>query len=288
MSEPADRVGGFSRFRIDFSYDGTDFSGWAKQPGLRTVQGELVRALELIFGVSEHDFGMRVAGRTDAGVHATGQVCHIDLNPDQMRRMGRSALTAERVNGLLPPDIRVAAVTSALPGFDARFSATFRRYHYFLADDLVQPNALQTRFRLDVPGELDVVAMDAIAPTLVGLRDFGAFCKPRAEATTIRELRMLRVERLPDGVIRVTIEADAFCHNMVRSIVGALIRVGQHRMSEAELAEITSAAERTSRFKVVEPKGLVLVEVGYPAPEELSAQAERARNIRSLENGNSV
>lgn len=288
MSKPADPVGGFSRFRIDFGYDGTDFAGWAKQPDLRTVQGELLRALELIFGPSENDFSMRVAGRTDAGVHASGQVCHIDLSAEQLQRLGRSPLAPGRLNGLLPDDIRVTKVTAAPPGFDARFSASYRRYHYLLADALVPPNALQSRYRLDVAGELDVSAMDAVAPTLIGLRDFGAYCKPREESTTIRELRELRVERQPDQVIRVTIEADAFCHNMVRSIVGALIRVGQHRMTPAELRDITAAAERTSAFKVVEPRGLVLVEVGYPKPEELAAQAERARNIRSLENENSV
>lgn len=288
MSEPADRVGGFSRFRIDFGYDGTDYSGWAKQPGLRTVQGELLRALGQIFGDSGNDFRMRVAGRTDAGVHATGQVCHIDLADEELHRLGRSPLTASRLNGLLPTDLRIQDIAPALPGFDARFSASFRRYHYLIGDDLTPQNPLQTRYRLQVEGALDIDAMQAVAPTLVGLKDFGAYCKPREEATTIRELRLLTVERQPDGVIRVTIEADAFCHNMVRSIVGALIRVGQHRLDASGLAEITANAERTSKFKVVEPHGLVLVEVGYPSPDKLAAQAEQARNIRSLDNEKSV
>lgn len=288
MSEPADPVGGFSRFRIDFGYDGTDYSGWAKQPGLRTVQGELLRALEQIFGGSDIDFGMRVAGRTDAGVHATGQVCHIDLTEVQLQRLGRAPLTASRLNGLLPTDLRIQAIAPALPGFDARFSASFRRYHYLIGDDLTPQNPLQTRYRLQVEGALDVEAMQTVTPTLVGLKDFGAYCKPREEATTIRELRLLTVARQPDGVILVTIEADAFCHNMVRSIVGALIRVGQHRLDAPEIKEITVNAERTSKFKVVEPHGLVLVEVGYPSPDKLAAQAEQARNIRSLDNEKSV
>ena len=288
MSEPADPVGGFSRFRLDFSYDGTDFAGWAKQPGLRTVQGELLRALEQIFGASESDFGMRVAGRTDAGVHASGQVCHIDLSDEQIHRLGRSALTPARLNGLLPPDVRIASVQIAPAGFDARFSAIYRRYHYRLADSTVPPSALESRFRLEVAGELDLAAMQVVAPALIGLRDFGAYCKPREEATTIRELRLLQIEREASGVIRVVIEADAFCHNMVRSIVGALIRVGQHRLTPAELQEITTQAERTSKFKVVEPHGLVLVEVGYPGEDKLAEQAIQARNIRTLDNENSV
>lgn len=288
MRKPADHVGGFSRFRLDLSYDGTDFAGWAKQPGLRTVQAVVIRALETVFGPSENDFGLRVAGRTDAGVHATAQVCHLNLSDAQLRRLGRSPLSVRRFNSLLPRDVRVRAFAPAPAGFDARFSATYRRYHYLIADNLAVPNPLHGRYQLELESDLDLDAMRQAGSDLLGLRDFGAFCRPRAGSTTIRELRELQIERLVDQSIRIEVEADAFCHNMVRSIVGALIRVGQGRVSREELQQITLDARRSSRFKVVEPQGLTLVAVGYPADSELATQAEKTRSLRSFENEDSV
>jgi tRNA pseudouridine38-40 synthase len=136
MSEPAGLAGGFSRFRMDFAYDGTDFNGWAKQPKLRTVQGDLLNVLQQIFGPTDNDFAMRVAGRTDAGVHADHQVCHFDLTPEQQKRLGRTPLTATRLNNLLPSDIAVHSVALAADGFDARFSAIGRSYKYLITDGL--------------------------------------------------------------------------------------------------------------------------------------------------------
>lgn len=281
MSVPAGLTGGLTRFRIDFAYDGTDFAGFAKQPDLRTVQGELLAALEQIFGAAQDDFGMRVAGRTDAGVHADHQVCHIDLDQAQLKRLGRAELSAKRLNGLLPEDVRVLDVGLAPAGFDARFSASGRSYRYLIADGLCAPNPKRARYCLEQIGALDVAAMNEAAKSLLGLRDFGAFCKPREGASTIRRLRKISVKRAKSGEIEVFLEADAFCHNMVRSIVGALIAVGQGRLSAAELAEIQLAAKRTSKFKVVDPRGLTLVGVSYPRPERLGQQAEKARNRRS-------
>jgi tRNA pseudouridine38-40 synthase len=280
MSEPAGLSGGFSRFRIDLAYDGTDFSGWAKQPALRTVQGEILRALEQIFGPAEDDFSVRVAGRTDAGVHADHQVCHIDLTPEQIARLGRSDFSAKRLNGLLPDDVRILNVAIAPDGFDARFSATGRSYRFLLADSNCKPDPKRTRYCLEVIGELDHNLMSSAAKKLIGLKDFGAFCKPREGATTIRELRKLEVLRLQDGVIEVLLEADAFCHNMVRAIVGSLIAVGLGKLTSDELAEIQVAAKRVSKFKVVDAKGLSLSGISYPKDSELAAQAEKARNRR--------
>ena len=283
MSTPAGLPGGLTRFRINLAYDGTDFVGWAKQPRLRTVQGELLAALTTIFGPSTDDFGIRVAGRTDAGVHAGFQVCHIDITEDQTQRLGRAPFSAARLDGLLPEDIAVFEISEAPAGFDARFSAIGRTYHYGIADASCRPNPRQARYVLQVPKDLDTHAMAKAGETLQGLRGFGAFCKPREGATTIRELRRLDVEREPDGRILVTLSADAFCHNMVRSIVGALIAVGEGRLSSDELAEITKAAKRTSKFKVVDPRGLSLDDVEYPENDQLAAQAEKARNLRSDE-----
>jgi len=281
MTTPAGSSGGLCRFRIDLAYDGTDFAGWAKQPGLRTVQGELENALGQIFGADEGGFGMRVAGRTDAGVHASHQVCHIDLNPEQLRRMGRTPLGAKRLNGLLPADIRVLEVVHAPPGFDARFAATGRSYEYLIADAQCAPDPKRVRYVLEVPKSLDVARMAAAAKSLTGLKDFGAFCKPRDGATTIRNLRQLDVTREAGGQISITLEADAFCHNMVRAIVGALVATGEGRLSLEQLSEIARAAVRTSKFKVVEPKGLSLSGISYPEDAKLENQAARARNKRS-------
>lgn len=281
MTMPAGSSGGLCRFRIDLAYDGTDFAGWAKQPGLRTVQGELESALTQVFGEDETGFGMRVAGRTDAGVHASHQVCHIDLNDEQLQRMGRTPLSAKRLNGLLAEDIRVLAVAEAPAGFDARFGATGRSYEYLIADAQCPPNPKQVRYVLEVPKSLDVALMAETARSLTGLRDFGAFCKPREGATTIRNLRQLEVSRRASREISVQLEADAFCHNMVRALVGALIAVGEGRLDVEQLVDIQKAATRTSKFKVVEPKGLTLSGISYPDDADLEKQAAKARNKRS-------
>jgi tRNA pseudouridine38-40 synthase len=281
MTMPAGSSGGLCRFRIDLAYDGTDFAGWAKQPGLRTVQGELEQALTQIFGEDETGFGMRVAGRTDAGVHASHQVCHIDLSDEQLQRMGRTPLGSKRLNGLLPDDIRVLEVTQAPAGFDARFGATGRSYEYLIADAQCPPNPKRVRYVLEVPRSLDLEMMMKAAKSLTGLRDFGAFCKPRDGATTIRNLRQLEISRMETGEISIRLEADAFCHNMVRALVGALIAVGEGRLGVEQLVEIQKAATRTSKFKVVEPKGLSLSGISYPDDADLEKQAARARNKRS-------
>lgn len=282
MSTPADVSGGFTRFRVDLAYDGTDFAGWAKQPNLRTVQGELELALAQIFGSDEAGFGLRVAGRTDAGVHASHQVCHLDLTPAQLKRMGRAPLSAKRLNGLLPQDVRVLAVSRAPAGFDARFSATGRSYQYTISDANCAPDPRQIRYVLEVAKSLNDKEMAKAGKSLLGLKDFGAFCKPREGATTIRRLRKLSVKRSPGGQIVISLEADAFCHNMVRAIVGALIAVGEGRLTIQELGEIQQAAKRTSKFKVVDPKGLSLSGISYPKDADLAKQAEKARNRRSV------
>ena len=213
MSEPVDlNVDGFTRLRIDFGYDGTDFFGWSKQPDLRTIQGAFLEALTLIFGESEIDFSLRVAGRTDAGVHALNQVAHFDLSESQLARLGRETIDdiAYKLNRLLADDIRVSKVGIAPAGFDARFSAINRRYRYRLADNLAFKNPLETRFTLDVAGELDIDAMNEAGGHLLGLHDFASFCKPREGSTTIRELQEIIVSRVAGQVVEVEVQADAF------------------------------------------------------------------------------
>lgn len=282
MSKPAGSSGGFSRFRIDFSYDGTDFAGFAKQPTLRTVQGEMLKALTKIFGEDRNDFGMRVAGRTDAGVHALAQVCHFDLTPEQLKRAGRSKITAKRLQTMLTQEIVISDLVEVSHDFDARFSAIGRSYRYLIADRNTKKSPLTSRYVLWVLNELDTDLMQSAADTLVGLHDFGAFCKPREGATTIRELRKLKVIRT-ESQIEVYLEADAFCRNQVRAIVGALIAVGGKKLSIPELATILKGKTRVSAFKVVAPHGLALTGVEYPSDDQLAAQAEKARRLRSPE-----
>jgi tRNA pseudouridine38-40 synthase len=278
-------VDGFSRYRIDFGYDGTDFNGFAKQPGLRTVQSELLKAIELIFGKDTKDFGMRVAGRTDAGVHAQHQVAHIDLSPAQLKRIGRNPDVAGRINTALPKDIRVYSFALAPQGFDARYSAAFRRYRYRIADRAASLDPLQVRYVLELKLDLDLKQMKLAAKQMVGLHDFGAFCKPREGATTIRNLRHIKITRnkLMGNIIEIELMGDAFCHNMVRSLVGALVAVGRGRASVQDVSARVKSANRVGSFKVLGPQGLSLIEVGYPKDARLAAQAEKARSMRSLD-----
>lgn len=278
------------RLRIDFAYDGTDFSGWAAQPGLRTVEGELSAALATILRTPEPP-RLTVAGRTDAGVHARGAVCQVDVEPAAYAALpGRSDRSPEeaavtRLLGVLPPDIVVRRVGEAPPGFDARFSATSRRYRYLLCD---QPSALDPLRRRDVVVHrrpLDVEAMDAAARSLCGLRDFAAFCKQREGATTVRTLIDYRWWRRDDGLLEARVVADAFCHSMVRSLVGVVVPIGEGKREVDWAATILSGRERDPAVAVMPPHGLSLEEVSYPPEDELGSRAQESRAVRSLPQG---
>ncbi len=289
------------RIRLDIAYDGTHFRGWAKQPGLRTVQGTIEQALARIVGPSAGDGTgdvsdprLVVAGRTDAGVHATGQVAHVDLDEQQWARVitrsGQAASDpagslASRIRGVLGqyPDVTVSRTSSAPEGFDARFSAVWRRYRYRLADARAGYDPLLRHDTTTIRGSLDEAAMDAAAQTLIGLHDFAAYCKPREEATTIRTLLDYRWTRDATGVLVAEVKADAFCHSMVRALVGACAAVGEGRLEVADLARLRDELTRTSAFKVLAARGLTLTEVGYPADELLAVRAEQTRNRRDRE-----
>lgn len=266
------------RLRLDLAYDGAGFHGWAAQPGLRTVQGVLEERIGQVLRLTTPP-SLVVAGRTDAGVHARGQVCHLDLGDaadpaaDLQRRLGRA----------LPPDIAVRSVTPAPDGFDARFSAIWRRYCYRIVDDSAVPDPLLRNHVVRGRHGVDVDALNAAAATLLGLRDFAPFCKPRDGATTIRDLRELTAHRRPDGVIELWLLADAFCHSMVRSLVGALTAVGGGRRTLAWLEDVAASPVRHGEVLVMPAHGLVLEEVGYPPADQLAARARAARAVRTLE-----
>ena len=280
------------RIRLDIAYDGSHFRGWARQPGLRTVQGELESALSRIVG---GDPRLVVAGRTDAGVHAAGQVAHLDLDEEQAARLPRRrrdndeldaiGALAGRLRGVLGAyaDVTVSRTSLAPEGFDARFSAVWRRYSYRLADAATGYDPLERQRTTYIRSILDLEAMDAAASRLIGLHDFAAYCRAREEATTIRTLLEYDWHRDGEGVLVANVRADAFCHSMVRALVGACVAVGEGRIGIDDVVAIREARMRIPETKVLAARGLVLAEVGYPANDLLAARAEQTRKRRDAE-----
>jgi tRNA pseudouridine38-40 synthase len=212
-------------------------------------------------------------------------VVHVDLSPTQIKRIGRNPDVASRVNTALPQDIRLFSFDKAPAGFDARYSAIYRRYRYKIADHASFLDPLLVRYVLKLKVDLDLKLMRQAAKQMVGLHDFGAFCKPRAGATTIRNLRYIRItrNRKEGNIVEIEIKGDAFCHNMVRSLTGALVAVARGRASVQDVKDRLESANRTGSFKVLGGRGLSLIEVGYPRDAKLAEQAEKARKLRSLD-----
>ncbi|MEV1248072.1 tRNA pseudouridine synthase A [Nonomuraea sp. NPDC050022] len=315
------------RLRLDLGYDGTDFSGWARQPGLRTVQGEIERALGRILRLAEPP-ALTVAGRTDAGVHARGQVAHVDLPVEAFSALDRNhrrsagpepaaaptaaflaadsaalfpavgsvragavlpldvderlATLLRRLAGVLESDVRVHRVSVASEGFDARFSALSRRYAYRVSDAAGGVDPLRRREVVWHNRPLDLDALNAAATHLLGEHDFAAFCKKREGATTIRRLQRLDWVREGDGVLVATVVADAFCHSMVRSLVGSLLSAADGRRPVEWPGQVLGRAVRDSGVHVAPAHGLCLEEVTYPPDAELAARALATRRVRTL------
>jgi len=282
------------RIRLDLGYRGTDFHGWARQPEARTVQGLIEAGLETVCGTPVRTV---VAGRTDAGVHARRQVVHLDVTDAIADRLiGRSDRTAgdalaARLRGALrhlgAEDIVVHAAAEVDASFDARFAAVSRRYTYRIADphSFLDPLAAG---RTTVSKErLDAAAMHTAAQEIIGLHDFLPFCKPRPESTTIRTLLDCTVTRDDADIIVIDLRADAFCHHMVRALVGGLMKVGTGAWPATRPAELIARAEAGSTdlgpMFVTPAHGLVMEHVEYPPPREWQARAERTRARRDAE-----
>ncbi|MFI1193112.1 tRNA pseudouridine(38-40) synthase TruA [Micromonospora sp. NPDC020750] len=266
------------RLRLDVSYDGTDFSGWAAQPTRRTVAGVLVQTLDLVLGAGVAT-GLTVAGRTDAGVHAAGQVCHLDLPAAAWREWEGSLL--RRLARLLPTDVRVRAMTEVPAEFDARFSATFRRYEYRVTDAPFGAEPLRRHEVLAWPRSLDPGLLNAAAAGLVGEHDFAAYCRRKENATTLREVTRLDWRRDPDGILVATVQADAFCQAMVRSLVGAMLVAGDGRRPVDWPGGLLTRRDRSSEVTVAPAHGLTLVAVGYPDdPAEYARRSDLTRRLR--------
>jgi len=266
------------RLRLDLAYDGTDFHGWATQPGLRTVQSEVELALATLTRELHEPPRLTVGGRTDAGVHARGQVAHVDIEDSIADRV-----TARRLNGVLKraaPDIVIHDVTPVPPEFDARFGALSRRYEYRVRGLGSPRDPLTARFTAEIPAALHLETMRQASAELLGLQDFTTFCKARPGATAVRELLRFEWVETGDGALAATLEADAFCHSMVRALVGAVVAVGSERLSARDLDELRDARERTSRFTVMPAHGLSLEAIEYPPTADLAARAARTRAKR--------
>jgi len=269
------------RLRLTVTYDGTDFHGWAPQPSSRTVAGEVRTALEHLFGPL---ITLVVAGRTDAGVHATAQVCHTDVDATRWEAHGGEHKLLWRLRGILPPDVRVTTIQPIAPTFDARFSALARHYEYRISDETYGVQPLHRRDTLAWNRPLDPDEMSRAAQTLLGEHDFAAFCKKREGATTIRALNHLDVTRDPDNRVTVRVSADAFCHSMVRSLVGALLAVGDGRRPADWPARLLARTERSSEVIVAPAHGLTLVRVDYPSDAAgWIARDQATRRVRTLE-----
>ncbi len=262
---------------MEIAYDGRDFHGWAAQPepmGLRTVQGEMQRVLSHLF---HEEVEIQCAGRTDAGVHARGQVAHLDVTawPEDV--------DVRRINRAMPDDVRVTDIQRVSSDFDARFGAIWRRYTYRVNDDSRGPDPLNRGQILPHHKPLDLDAMNEAAKALLGEHDFAPFCKQREFATTIRTLQRLDWSRDDAGTAVMTVQADAFCHSMVRALVGVMLPVGEGRRPVSWPGEVLSRGDKDPAVTVMPAFPLVLEEVGYPPEDQWAARQRETRSLRSLD-----
>ncbi|UMB68595.1 tRNA pseudouridine(38-40) synthase TruA [Mycobacterium paraterrae] len=278
--------GGYVRLRLDIAYDGTEFAGWATQAGQRTVAGVLEESLSTVF---RSPVRLRAAGRTDTGVHATGQVAHVDVPADALPNVyprtprpnqAEFQPLVRRLGRLLPADVRVRDIVRAAAGFDARFSALRRHYVYRISTAVYGVEPHQARYITSWPRSLDVDAMSSASQKLLGLNDFAAFCRHREGATTIRDLQRFDWE-LDGDLITAHVTADAFCWSMVRSLVGAVLSVGEHRRTADWCAALLGDTKRSSDFAAAPARGLTLVGVDYPPDSELQARTLITRDLRT-------
>ena len=271
------------RLRLDIAYDGTDFHGWARQKGdLRTVQQTIEDALSLVLRT---DVALTVAGRTDAGVHAAGQVAHADIPAESLNQRsieGDPGRLVRRLAKLLPEDVRVFGVAQAPAGFDARFSALTRTYCYRVTTH--PAGAVPTRARDTAvwPKPVDLDAVQACADALVGLNNFAAFCRPKEHATTVRDVHSFTWREVEPQLFEARITADAFCWNMVRALVATCLTVGEGRRAPEWPEELLLLDARAPDVSLAPARGLTLVGVDYPADSDLAARAEATRAMREM------
>ncbi len=262
---------GFRRLRLDIAYDGTQFSGWAAQPDKRTIQDMVEEAVARIV---RHDIDSVVAGRTDAGVHATGQVIHIDVADSAFDRDLTYKDLRYKLNRILDEDVRIIEISDAPSGFHARFSALRRYYTYKILDD---NQVITPAQRFDVAPwyrHLDEKTMNEASALLLGTHDYAAFCKFKVGGTTIRTLEKYHWVRTPEGLLVADVVADAFCYSMVRNLVGAVVCVADSRKPASWISELLANKERVSDSLVFPARGLTLYRVDYPSDDQLLERAK--------------
>lgn len=285
---------GVVRMRGDIAYDGTEFHGWATQgkpEQLRTVQDELEAALRLV--LQRPGLATVVAGRTDAGVHATAQVFHVDVPLAALARIRGTdeSFTAKvqalyrRIRSLVKirGDVYLNSLEPVPASFHARFSALSRQYNYRIADALSPHNPLRRADTMWHRYPLDAEAMNTLGAELIGLHDWASFAIPKPHATTIREVKEFSWARDSDGVLVGNVVADAFCHHQVRFMVGAAVAVGQGVLTIDQVLKIQAQLQRSRLIKLMPANGLTLIGVEYPAPNAFASQAKITMARRQLE-----
>ena len=265
--------GGLTRYRATVAYDGKDFRGWGAQPDQRTVQGEIEPAIAQVLRLPT--MSVQCAGRTDAGVHARGQVIHFDL-PGRLTIAPNDL--AYKINSILPDDVAIQEVQETTPDFDARFAALSRSYVYLIYQGNPNPLLRDRAYRSWLP--LDVEAMHEASQELLGLHDFAGFCRKREGGTTIRTLLRFDWSKTDEGLIRADVQADAFCHSMVRGLVGALLSIGEGKRDKEWLVGYLEQRERSSGLFIAPAHALTLDSVEYPDESEFASRIEQTLNMR--------
>jgi tRNA pseudouridine38-40 synthase len=278
MSEPlfAPAQEGLTRLRGTLAYDGKDFFGWGIQPDRRTVQATVEHAVATVLRIDP--VTVQCAGRTDAGVHARGQVVHFDIPTSTLMEMNDLVY---KFNSLLPEDVAFLELQTTTPDFDARFSALARNYSYLIYLYGRNPLLRNHAHRSWMP--LDVAAMHEASQRLLGLHDFAAFCRKREGATTIRTLLRFDWTETSEGLIRADIKADAFCYSMVRGLVGAVLEVGEGKRPAEWVTEYLEGRARKPEIYAAPALGLTFESVEYPPADEFASRVQETLRVRDLD-----
>jgi tRNA pseudouridine38-40 synthase len=265
---------GFSRLRVDLTYDGTNFSGWAKQPNLRTVQEEIEKAITTFMRIPVATI---VAGRTDAGVHAKHQVIHLDLPEDT-----NIENLVFRLNQILDKDVRILSAAWAEENFHARFTPISRTYQYKIIDAGKVTAPLNRYDSAEWFRPLDIELMNAGSKLLLGEHDFFAFCKFREGGSTVKNLMRFDWHRDQHGVVIGEVKADSFRYNMVRNLVGAAVCVGEGRFKPEWMLKTLQDKVRISDSYVFPAKGLTLISIEYPPADQYLSNYEKYLQSQDL------
>ncbi|NBX70516.1 MAG: tRNA pseudouridine(38-40) synthase TruA [Actinobacteria bacterium] len=278
MNEPlfAPAQEGLTRLRGTLAYDGKDFFGWGIQPDRRTVQATVEHAVATVLRIDP--VTVQCAGRTDAGVHARGQVVHFDIPTSTLMEMNDLVY---KFNSLLPEDVAFLELQTTTPDFDARFSALARNYSYLIYLYGRNPLLRNHAHRSWMP--LDVAAMHEASQRLLGLHDFAAFCRKREGATTIRTLLRFDWTETSEGLIRADIKADAFCYSMVRGLVGAVLEVGEGKRPAEWVTEYLEGRARKPEIYAAPALGLTFESVEYPPADEFASRVQETLRVRDID-----